>query len=311
MRFGKRCLEVSLNEMIHRQVEMRHSQPPALLWMSAQEVQRFASMRDAISGVAGPVSFEHQQSMRLAKRLLVTRLCRGLDRAGGVVGGAALVSQAAVHVRKPERIGRCQCRLVETGEPGLVRQQHLDAFLETSEEVQRMRVPQRHIQHPAIAVRVLGKPLQPAGGKVEVQNRFRIGVDARGPIRGAGQPAHRLVHEIGAHVVIGKLGGQVVAIAIQPDERFRRAQVQLAACAGQQAVVRDVLRQRVLEDDCGFVGVRFLVQKLEPTQFPQFHRILAAAPDPVQELERYFTTEHGGGLQDVLRTLQSTDRPAP
>ena len=34
-----------------------------------------------------------------------------------------------------------------------------------------MRVPQRHIQHPAIAVRLLGKPLQPAGGKIEVQNR--------------------------------------------------------------------------------------------------------------------------------------------
>jgi hypothetical protein len=30
VRFGERWLEVSLNEMIHRQVEMRHPQPPAL-----------------------------------------------------------------------------------------------------------------------------------------------------------------------------------------------------------------------------------------------------------------------------------------
>ena len=109
--------------------------------------------------------------------------------------------------------------------------------------------------------------------------------------------------------MIGKRGRQVVAIAIQPDERFRRAQVQLAACAGQQAVVRDVLRQRVLEDDCGFVGARFLVQKLEPTEFPQFQRILAAAPHSVQELERYFTTEHGGGLQDVLRSFRQPIDP--
>src|SRR5688572_26399132 len=139
VRFGKRCLELSPNEMIHRQVEMRHPQPPALLWMSAEEAERFTSVSDAISSVAGPVSLQHQQSMCLAERLLVTRPGGGLDRAGGVVEGAALVSQAAVHVRQPERIGRCQCRLVETGEPGLVRQQHLDAFSETPEEVQRMR----------------------------------------------------------------------------------------------------------------------------------------------------------------------------
>jgi hypothetical protein len=103
-----------------------------------------------------------------------------------------------------------------------------------------------------------------AGGKIEVQNRFCIRVHARGPIRSADQPAHRLVDEVGARVVIGKRGRQIVAIAIQLDERFRCAQVQLAAGARQQAVVRDVLRQRVLEDDCRFVGARFLVQKLEP-----------------------------------------------
>jgi hypothetical protein len=105
VRFGKRCLEVSLNQMIHRQVEMRHPQPPALLWMSAQEVHGRASMRDAISGVAGPVALQRQQPVRLAERLLVTRPGRGRDRAGGIVAGAALVSQSAVHVRKPERIG--------------------------------------------------------------------------------------------------------------------------------------------------------------------------------------------------------------
>ena len=134
-----------------------------------------------------------------------------------------------------------------------------------------------------------------------MQNRFCIRVQPRGPIRGADQPAHRLVHEIGARIVIRKRGRQLVAITVQPGERFRRAEVQLAPRAGQQAVVRDVLRQRVLEDDGGFVGARFLVQKLEPTQFPQFQRILAAAPYSVQELERYFSTEHGGRLQDLLR----------
>ena len=65
----------------------------------------------------------------------------------------------------------------------------------------------------------------------------------------------------------------------------------------------------MLEDDCGFVGARFLVQKLEPTQFRQFHRILAAAPHSVQELERYFSTEHGGGLQDMLRSFRQAIDP--
>ena len=68
VRFGERCVEVSLNEMIHRQVEMRHPQPPALSWMSAQEVHGRAPMRDAISSVAGPVALERQQTVRLAER---------------------------------------------------------------------------------------------------------------------------------------------------------------------------------------------------------------------------------------------------
>lgn len=137
-----------------------------------------------------------------------------------------------------------------------------------------------------VACRAFGQTLEAAARQVEVQNRLGVGVHARSLIRGSNQPGDRLVDEIGARVVIGERGGELVEpIAVQRFERARRFQVKVTTNAGEQAVVGDILGQRVPEDEHRFVAARPFIQELLPAEVQQLGADVGRAAHPREEAQ--------------------------
>ena len=249
--------------------------------------------------------------MGLAQRRVIAGFGGRLDGAVRILGGAALIAETAVHVSEPERVRAAQRGIGESRQPRFVREQHVDALAKASEEVQRMRMAQRDVQHPAVALGAFGQPLQAARRQVEVQDRFRVGVHARRALRRADQPGHRFVDQIRARIVIGERRGHLVeTIAVQLLERLRRSQVELAAAARQQAVVGDVLRQRVLEDEHRLVGGR-RARTGTPGGRDRRATVRDRAPrrQARQQPQRHFAPEDRGRLQQLLRSVRQAIEP--
>src|SRR5205814_171304 len=118
---------------------------------------------------SGPVALQRQHAVRLSKRRAIAGRGGGFDRASRALGRAALIAKAAVHVREPERVPPEKLLVGKPREASLMRMQDLDAFRESSEEVERMGMRQRHVHHPPIAIWTLRQPLQPPSGEIEMR----------------------------------------------------------------------------------------------------------------------------------------------
>ena len=227
-------------------------------------------------------SDERQHAVGLSTGGIVACGCGRLDRAPSALGRAALIAEARVHVRQPERVAGRECNIVQSRDARLVWQQHVDALAPSAQKVERVCLLLRDLHHPSIAIRPFRQPLQPARGHIQMQHGFRIRVHARGTFGGAREPCDGLVYQIGAGVVIRERRRQFVhSIAIQRFEGSSRAKMELAAAAGEQTVVGHVLSQRVLEHVRRLFAPGTFEEELEAAQLGELVRDgCARAPTP-------------------------------
>ena len=110
---------------------------------------------------------------------------------------------------------------------------------------------------------------------------------------------------VGPRVVIGEPGVSLVeAPLVEPLERDGDGRVQRVPLGDRQAVVHDLLRERVLEHVDGLRGTRLLVQELEPRQLPEVRlEVARPAPHCLEEPERDLPPDHRGQAQRVLHVL--------
>src|SRR5439155_10644346 len=85
------ALEVSAEQVVDRQVEVRHPEPPPLIGMWAQQSDRLSTVREPLLRPSGPVALERQQAVRLSQGRFVAGRRRRLDRSARAVGGPALI----------------------------------------------------------------------------------------------------------------------------------------------------------------------------------------------------------------------------
>ena len=91
------------------------------------------------------------------------------------------------------------------------------------------------------------------------------------------------------------------SVGVELFERPRGRTVNRLAAMRQEPVVRDVLRQRVLEHVDRLLVTRRLVQKLQALQLEQMGMEWArAVPHPVQQLRRELAPENRGALDEAL-----------
>ena len=131
---------------------MRHRQPPPLIDRILEKRDGLPPVCDAVLRRARPIALQREQPVRLAERRPIAGGGRGGDGAPGAVTGALLVTQAAVHVRQPQRVRSGDGRVIESSDARLVRLQDLHAVAKPPQKVQRMSVPQRDVQHPSIPI---------------------------------------------------------------------------------------------------------------------------------------------------------------
>ena len=109
----------------------------------------------------------------------------------------------------------------------------------------------------------------------------------------------------GLVVVVREHGRQLVrALALPPAQGLGRAPMQLVAARRDKGGARDLLRERVLEDVDGLLGVRLGVDELQTRKLGQWRAerpwLLA---DRLQERDRELASEDRGRLQHALGRL--------
>src|SRR5205809_4095236 len=120
-----------------------------------------------------------------------------------------------------------------------------------------------------------------------MQEGFRIRIDASGLIGGAHEPSDGFVYEIRSCVVVSEGAGRLIEpIREELLHRNRRSEMQLASFAGEQAVVRNILCQRMLEHVSRLILIPRspFVQEFEATKFEEIGIELGGTgPDTLQK----------------------------
>ena len=69
--FGERVLEIAAQDVVEREIEMRHPQPPALIRQMLQQRGRTRAVRDPLRRRTGPMTLEREHAVRLSERRIV------------------------------------------------------------------------------------------------------------------------------------------------------------------------------------------------------------------------------------------------
>ena len=156
-------------------------------------------------------------------------------------------------------------------------------------------------QRPALARREAGA-LGRAQRVVVTHRCLAVGPGAPRRLRRAPRRLHRLRPRLRLQVVMREHGRHLgAALGVEAGQRVGGRAVQRAAAGRDERAVRDLLRQRVLEDVDPLVGVGALVQELQACQLLQLGvqplgRFADGAQQPLGELP----AEDGGRLQRLL-----------
>jgi hypothetical protein len=144
-------------------------------------------------------------------------------------------------------------------------------------------------------------------GSVEVGDGLGVGP---APVRfpgGEQRVVHRLLRLVrAAEVMREELGHLMGSFRVEALQRRARRRVMGAPAPLEEARVRHLLGQRMLEDVHRLLGAGPLVEELQTHQLPQ--RVLEAgaraAPHRREQPERDLTAEHRGSLEEALGVLR-------
>ena len=151
-----------------------------------------------------------------------------------------------------------------------------------------------------------GRPLDVAQRLAQGLGRLGVGVALDRRLGEEAEVLHGLLGPGGLGVVVGQ---PVVDLAqtIRVERLVGRARglVQAAPAAREQALVRDVLGEGVVEDVDGLALAALLVDELQAPELREVGLEAAgAAPDGLEQPERELASQHRGGLEHPSRLLR-------
>ena len=227
-----------------------------------------------------------------------------LDRMHGEVLRPGPASDLCVDLPQPEVELAGDLRIPEGVNPRPVADQEVAAVLEAAVEVQR--ADQAHHQGEHARLTSLGRePLGVGQGLLESLGGLGMGIAADGLVGGPAQVLDRCGAPLGPRVVVGEAIDHLVEpVRVLALEHLPDRLVQGAAPAQQEAVVGDLVGERVNEDISRLLGVDPLVDELQALQLPQVgleRRPLL--PQRLEQRERELAADHRRRPQEPARLL--------
>ena len=207
------------------------------------------------------------------------------------------LSQVAVGVGEPEVVRTREGRLVEALHLVQVLGEQLEAVGEAPHEVEGAR-ERRHELGAAPGARLRGKPLDLGERPPQRLGGLDMGVAARRLLREAAQRLDGLLGLLGPVPMVGELIGDLLETsAVERLQGAGGGRVKGPAPGGEEALVGDLLDERMVEGVAGLVQRRRGLEELQALQLGDVRVEAGSVPDQQQQPGRELAAQHGADLE--------------